>query len=198
MEKNHTKISLVISDFKMADGNGFDLRERMLESFKEIPFVIVSGFVDKDMAMKGLKFKISNFIEKPYEEDTLRKVIEEESADRIQYLEELIELKSSFLSEANDIIEEIEPVLVSIKRGSAPPQSFDLVFRLIHTLKGSSGVLERPELTSYLHLYEDLIGLLRDGLTSDNDSAVEVLLVAFDKLVEVELIQEEDPRAKFK
>jgi len=184
IKQNADRLAIVVSDFNMGDGNGFDLRKKMLNDCKEIPFVILSAYIDREMALEGLEYKIAAFADKPYQSDELKNLIDKESGDRIQFLEEAAELKISFLEEATEIIEELEPVLVSIEDGKIGSDSFDLVFRLVHTLKGSSGVLGIPEFTAFLHVYEDLIGSLRNGQALDYDGAIALMMLAFDKVSE--------------
>lgn len=90
-------IDLVVSDVKLPDLSGIDLKRRVNEVFPEIPFIFMSGFADFEMVIEATKEGAEGFLLKPFEfkelRDLLHKVFEKERIKRenIQ-LKRLIEL----------------------------------------------------------------------------------------------------------
>jgi two-component system chemotaxis sensor kinase CheA len=54
------------------------------------------------------------------------------------------------------------------------------LFRLVHTLKGNSGLFEFPEMTRVLHAGEDLMDSVRDGRVAYSEELADCLLDAMD------------------
>src|SRR5665647_2133252 len=54
------------------------------------------------------------------------------------------------------------------------------LFRLVHTLKGNSGLFDFPEMTRVLHAGEDLMDAVRDGRVSYSQALTDRLLDAMD------------------
>ncbi len=79
-------IGLIVSDYQMPEMSGFEFRKAILDRWKNIPFVMVSGFVSREMALEGLEHRISAFLSKPYREDQFVAMIEKESKDRVESL----------------------------------------------------------------------------------------------------------------
>ena len=61
IQQNNARLALVVSDFNMPDETGFDLRKKMLPDLGDIPFVLLSGFVSREDALRAIDLKISAF-----------------------------------------------------------------------------------------------------------------------------------------
>jgi chemotaxis signal transduction protein/ABC-type nitrate/sulfonate/bicarbonate transport system substrate-binding protein len=72
-------ISLVISDWNMPNMDGYELVVwmRSREAFKAIPFLMATGQGDKKQENKAVEAGVSSFIAKPFDENDLRKKINE-------------------------------------------------------------------------------------------------------------------------
>jgi len=66
---NETKIHLIISDFDMPKVTGLELLKqvRFSENCKHIPFVMLTGEVDKKQVMQCIKEGASDYISKPFQ-----------------------------------------------------------------------------------------------------------------------------------
>ena len=102
--KEQNNIAFIISDLKMPEMDGFTLREKMLSEGVDIPFAMITGFYDKEMATKAMKLRICEFLEKPVHEEKVLELIENEASQRIESLEEDREMISEFLNETKPII----------------------------------------------------------------------------------------------
>ena len=92
----------------MGDINGLDFRKDMLPDFQAIPFIIYSGFVNKEMLRNALDLKVSRFIDKPFDVSRIKPSFKEEAKDRIELIHEKLTLKKIFIEEAMDLLEDLE------------------------------------------------------------------------------------------
>lgn len=91
-------------------------------------------------------------------------------------------LLNQFLTEGRDFLEAIGAKLLELERASASEQEALMVelFRLVHTLKGNSGLFDIPEMTRVLHAAEDLMDAVRDGRVAFSRELADHLLEAMD------------------
>jgi YesN/AraC family two-component response regulator len=65
----------ILSDIHMPVMNGLDLLANLRGLGKEIPLVFLSGFGDKDHAVRALDLGCFDFLNKPFDVDRLRAVV---------------------------------------------------------------------------------------------------------------------------
>lgn len=89
-------------------------------------------------------------------------------------------LLEQFLSESRESLESIGQKLMALE--SAPDDADLMVelFRLVHTLKGNSGLFDFPEMTRVLHAGEDLMDAVRNQRTTYSPTLADRLLDAMD------------------
>lgn len=180
LEQHGSEVVCIISDYKMQGMSGLELRQAMSEKQKEIPFILLSGFITKDDAIKGMESKISAFQSKPFEPDKLLELVKRLANDRESTIRERLALEQIFIEEASNIVEELEPLIMSLEQRPNDMELLNTIFRLVHTIKGSSGVLESTHIRSYVHKYEDLLSKLKNGVMVATPEIVSVLLQGFD------------------
>ncbi len=174
------EIALVLSDFTMPDGDGFELRRRLLENFKNIPFVILSGQVTRDMALSAVELKIAAFIDKPFKGQELAEVIERESRDRVAQLLEEQELLTGFVSDADNLLSELETLILGLENNPHDLDAVNRIFGIVHTLKGASGFFQPDNLHRFAHRLEDSLSKIKTGETRVSAASVTALLAALD------------------
>ena len=89
-------------------------------------------------------------------------------------------LLEQFLSESRDFLQSIGETLMLLE---ADPDNVELMatlFRMVHTLKGNSGLFDFPEMTRVLHAGEDLMDGVRDGRVGYSKALADGLLDAMD------------------
>jgi two-component system chemotaxis sensor kinase CheA len=91
------------------------------------------------------------------------------------------DLLSDFLNETSDHVEGIATHLVMFEQNPKDPDAVTQIFRLVHTIKGTSGFLGLSRLQGIAHAAETLIGTMRDG-APPTALAVSLLLQAFDRI----------------
>ena len=99
------------------------------------------------------------------------------------------EIKKEFLLEAKDIIADIENILLSIENdyqtSSIKKEDYiNHLFRLVHTLKGSSLCAGFEEFGKFIHIKETVLVGVRDGMIAMEPNLVEILIDSNDLLKE--------------
>ena len=182
IKSRHHEIAMVISDFQMGEMDGLSLRRALLPEYKEIPFAILSGYVTREQALEAMDLKICAFMEKPPNMTDVQKLIMKESAERIAALAEKRTLEAMFVTESTSILEDIEPLILSLESDPNDPDTLNTIFRLVHTIKGSSGVLDSDVIYRFAHKFEDLLSKLKSGIMVVTPEIVTALLRGFDVL----------------
>lgn len=88
-----SKPDLVLLNLKMPDMNGLDLIERFKN--EDIKFVIVSGFIDIEVAQKARKFGVAALINKPFTYEVFKNKIHEAILFSKNELEEYEEVEET-------------------------------------------------------------------------------------------------------
>ena len=73
------------------------------------------------------------------------------------------ELLTEFLTETSESLAVIDTELVRFEQDPSDKAILQDIFRLVHTIKGTSGFLGLPRLEAVTHAGEDVLGLFRDG-----------------------------------
>ncbi len=60
-----------VMDYKLPDGTGLDLAERIRSKGSEAPIILISGYDPSAVAVRAEKLHISNIIEKPFARATI-------------------------------------------------------------------------------------------------------------------------------
>lgn len=97
-------------------------------------------------------------------------------------MDELQELTQDFLVEAFEMIEQLDQDLVELE---ARPDDLDLlngIFRVAHTIKGSSSFLNFDVLTHLTHHMEDVLNLARKGELKITPAVMDVVLESIDSM----------------
>ncbi|SEK86318.1 chemotaxis protein CheA [Ectothiorhodospira marina] len=89
-------------------------------------------------------------------------------------------LLDQFISESRDTIQSIGERLLQLENAPADHELMNELFRLVHTLKGNSGLFDFPEMTRVLHGAEDLMDAVRDSRIGYSQSLADQLLEAMD------------------
>ncbi|CAM8621987.1 CheA Chemotaxis protein histidine kinase and related kinases [Comamonadaceae bacterium] len=90
------------------------------------------------------------------------------------------DLLAQFLSEARDALEGIGGKLMELERAPEDEELMTQLFRVVHTLKGNSGLFDFPEMSRVLHAGEDLMDAVRHGEVRYSQTLADRLLDAMD------------------
>ena len=73
------------------------------------------------------------------------------------------DLLADFLTETNENLAELDLALVTLERTPDDAATLALIFRMVHTIKGTCGFLGLPRLERVAHAGESVLGKVRDG-----------------------------------
>ncbi|MGR4891160.1 chemotaxis protein CheA [Sphingopyxis sp. LARHCG72] len=92
------------------------------------------------------------------------------------------DLLNDFLAETAEILAEAGGAIVAWEADPADRAQLDAIFRLVHTIKGSSGFLALPRVTALSHAAEDALDQVRRGNRQANAALVSGVLGIIDRL----------------
>ena len=73
------------------------------------------------------------------------------------------ELIKDLLVESADGLDRFDREMLAIENGEGTPERLNIIFRAIHTIKGTSGCLGQNKIESVAHVGESLLSALREG-----------------------------------
>ncbi|MDP8219014.1 MAG: Hpt domain-containing protein [Candidatus Theseobacter exili] len=95
---------------------------------------------------------------------------------------ELSEYKQLFLSEAEEILNSANNVLVKLEKESENMSLLNDLFRYSHTLKSMAQSMEYEDIVKLTHSMENILSLLRSGGLKTEKYIVELLFKSLDTL----------------
>lgn len=69
-------VDLLLTDLKMPGLDGMELTNRVKEEYPSLPVVIMTGFPSIDSAVQALRYKVEDYIIKPFNINQLFKTVE--------------------------------------------------------------------------------------------------------------------------
>lgn len=90
-----------------------------------------------------------------------------------------------FLVESSENLDQLDQDFIELEKNPFSKELLSRIFRAIHTVKGTSGVLGFPKLESVAHVGENLLSLLRDGEMKLDPELTSGLLAMVDAIREV-------------
>jgi two-component system chemotaxis sensor kinase CheA len=91
-------------------------------------------------------------------------------------------LMKVFLEESRDNLSSLEEALVALEGRPADAELLKLIFRMVHTLKGSAAMIGLQELADFAHALEDVLDDLRKGKIAAHRDLITLLLEMVDEL----------------
>jgi two-component system chemotaxis sensor kinase CheA len=92
------------------------------------------------------------------------------------------DLIADFLTETNESIADLDVALVKLERTPDDKDTLSLIFRLVHTIKGTCGFLGLPRLERVAHAGENVLGKVRDGVLTATPDTVTLVLAGLDRI----------------
>ena len=92
------------------------------------------------------------------------------------------QLIKDLLVESFDSLDRFDREMLVLEKGEGNAETLNIIFRIIHTIKGSSGCIGLNKIESLAHAGENLLALLRDGKLATSPNMVSVLLEYSDGL----------------
>src|SRR5690349_4456483 len=92
------------------------------------------------------------------------------------------DLLADFLAETNESLAELDAALLKLERAPDDQDTLSLIFRLVHTIKGTCGFLALARLERVAHAAENVLGRVRDRQLAATPELVSVVLAALDRI----------------
>ena len=64
-----------VMDYKLSDGSGLEVAERIRSRGSEAPIILISGYDPKEVALRAEKFHISGYLRKPFSRPMIRDAV---------------------------------------------------------------------------------------------------------------------------
>ena len=95
------------------------------------------------------------------------------------------EIIKEFLVESGENLDQLDQDFIELEKNPTSKELLSRIFRAIHTVKGTSGVLGFPKLESVAHVGENLLSMLRDGEMKLDPELISGLLAMVDAIREM-------------
>ena len=95
------------------------------------------------------------------------------------------DLLADFLTETNESLAELDLALVKLERAPDDGQTLSLIFRQVHTIKGTCGFLGLARLERVAHAAENVLGKLRDRVFPVTPDVISAVLAGVDSIKEI-------------
>src|SRR3954462_2728344 len=92
------------------------------------------------------------------------------------------DLLADFLTETNESLAELDVAVLTLERTPDDAETLSLIFRLVHTIKGTCGFLGLPRLEHVAHAAENVLGKVRDRSLAVTPDIVSQVLAALDRI----------------
>jgi two-component system, chemotaxis family, sensor kinase CheA len=92
------------------------------------------------------------------------------------------DLLADFLTETSEGLSDLDVALVKLERTPDDCETLSLIFRLVHTIKGTCGFLGLPRLEHVAHAAENVLGKVRDGVLTVTPDMISLVLMAVDRV----------------
>jgi two-component system chemotaxis sensor kinase CheA len=92
------------------------------------------------------------------------------------------DLLPEFLTETNEALAELDLALVKLERTPDDKGTLSLIFRMVHTIKGTCGFLGLTRLEKVAHSAENVLGKLRDRVLMVTPEVISTILAAADQI----------------
>lgn len=92
------------------------------------------------------------------------------------------DMMSAFLDEVEEQLQLLDQQILLLERDGEHPERIQTIFRVAHTLKGSSAAMGFEEMAGITHEMESVFDMIRQGKLSVTDAVVNVLFECLDHL----------------
>lgn len=94
----------------------------------------------------------------------------------------MAEIRASFFIECEELLEALQDGLQQLNDGSDDPETINIVFRAVHSIKGGAGAFGLEDLVRFAHRYETVLDEVRSGKLHADGDAMKVFFQAADHL----------------
>jgi two-component system chemotaxis sensor kinase CheA len=94
----------------------------------------------------------------------------------------MAEIRASFFIECDELLEALQDGLQQLEDGADDPETINIVFRAVHSIKGGAGAFGLERLVRFAHRYETVLDDVRSGKLAADHDAQKIFFQAADHL----------------
>ncbi|MGR3320392.1 MAG: chemotaxis protein CheA [Pseudooceanicola sp.] len=94
----------------------------------------------------------------------------------------MAEIRASFFVECEELLEALQDGLTDLDEGSEDPETINVVFRAVHSVKGGAGAFGLEALVRFAHRYETVLDEVRSNRLAADHDALKLFFQAADHL----------------
>lgn len=94
----------------------------------------------------------------------------------------MAEIRASFFIECEELIESLQDALAILDEGGSDPETINVVFRAVHSIKGGAGAFGFDALVAFAHCFETALDELRSGRRTLTPEAMKLFFQSADLL----------------
>ena len=92
------------------------------------------------------------------------------------------QFRIKFLEEAADLLEDLEKILLELEKDGITSESIEQIFRVMHTIKGSSSMFGFDVISEFTHHLETIYDLIRSGKMTVSREILDTTLASLDHI----------------
>ncbi|SMF04879.1 chemotaxis protein CheA [Pseudobacteriovorax antillogorgiicola] len=196
LSKKHLFAALILIDQHVGGEDAYVVRQYLLDQGWDIPTVVrLDEMVHFEEMDKIISLRICRVIS-DYDVQDLTNSIKK--YNRREDLEIDQEIREAFIEESGELLEEAESVILDLESNVSDKEALANLFRIVHTIKGSSSVVAWKDFEIFVHRYEDLLSRVESGEIPVSSQLGDVLLLGFDRIkILIEAISSESENRDF-
>lgn len=104
----------------------------------------------------------------------------------------MAEIRASFFIECEELLEALQDGLQALDDGDEDPETINVVFRAVHSIKGGAGAFGLEALVRFAHRFETVLDEVRAGRMSPESDARKIFFQCADHLSDLVRISRDD------
>lgn len=104
----------------------------------------------------------------------------------------MAEIRASFFIECEELLEALQDGLQALDDGDEDPETINIVFRAVHSIKGGAGAFGLEALVRFAHRFETVLDEVRAGRMSPDAEARKIFFQCADHLSDLVRISRDD------
>ncbi|WP_299671902.1 chemotaxis protein CheA [uncultured Roseobacter sp.] len=104
----------------------------------------------------------------------------------------MAEIRASFFIECEELLEALQDGLQALDDGDEDPETINIVFRAVHSIKGGAGAFGLEALVRFAHRFETVLDEVRAGRMSPDSDARKIFFQCADHLSDLVRISRDD------
>ena len=97
----------------------------------------------------------------------------------------LAQIKQTYFQECDELLGDLERGLMALEGGDQDPETINLIFRAVHSIKGGAGAFGVENLVRFAHIFEETLDDIRSGKRGTGPDILKTLLAASDLLADL-------------